>query len=150
MGYELRAVATPEDWRAMHDIRRAELFAPGRHGDEVVYDENHPHDREPGNVPYLLLLDGRPIGVTRLDRRGVEGVVRLVAIARVDQRKGHGRVLGKLIEAEARRIGIRRLMLNAHRSAVGFYERTGWQREEWDPSEMVGLAADCVQMVKGI
>lgn len=134
----------------MHDIRRAELFAPGRHGDEVVYDENHPHDRESGNVPYLLLLDGRPIGVTRLDRRGVEGVVRLVAIARVDQRKGHGRVLGKLIAAEARRIGIRRLMLNAHRSAVGFYERTGWQWEEWDPSEMVGLAADCVQMVKGI
>ena len=134
----------------MHDIRRAELFAPGRHGDEIVYDESHPDDREPGNVPYVLLLDGVPIGVTRLDRRGTVGVVRLVAIIRGKQGHGHGRVLSERVDAEARRFGITRLQVNAHPDAVGYYERTGWHREEWDPAEMVGLAADCVQMVKGI
>lgn len=134
----------------MHDIRRAELFRPERHGDDIVYDENHPADRDPANVPYVLVLDGAPIGVTRLDRRGAVGVVRLVAVIASEQGKGHGRVLSDLIEAEARRFGITRLHVNAHPSAIGYYEKTGWHREEWDPSEMVGLAADCVQMVKGI
>jgi GNAT superfamily N-acetyltransferase len=150
MGYELRVVTSPEDWRAMHDIRRAELFGPGRHGDDFVYDENHPADRDPANVPYVLVLDGVPIGVTRLDRRGTLGVVRLVAIIRDKQREGHGRVLSELVEAEARRFGITRLQVNAHPNAVGYYERTGWKREEWDPAELVGIAAGGVQMVKGI
>ena len=150
MGYELRVVRSPEDWQAMHDIRRAELFAPGRHGDEIVYDENHPADRDLGNVPYVLLLDGMPIGVTRLDRRGEIGVVRLVAIIRDRQGEGHGRVLSQLVDAEARQFGITRLQVNAHPDAVGYYERTGWHREEWDPAELVGLAVRAVQMVKRI
>lgn len=150
MAYELRAVTSPADWQAMHDIRRAELFRPGRHGDDIVYDENHPADRDPANVPYVLMLADVPIGITRLDRRGTVGVVRLVAIVRARQGKGHGRVLSELVVAEARRFGITRLQVNAHPDAVGYYERTGWKREEWDPSEMVGIAADCVQMVKGI
>jgi GNAT superfamily N-acetyltransferase len=104
----------------------------------------------PANVPYLLMLDGAPIGITRLDRRGTTGVVRLVAIVRDRQGQGHGRVLSDLVEIEARRFGITRLQVNAHPDAVGYYERTGWKREEWDRSEMVGLAVHAVQMVKDV
>jgi hypothetical protein len=31
MTYDLHAVTTQADWRAMHDIRRATLFTPERH-----------------------------------------------------------------------------------------------------------------------
>jgi hypothetical protein len=54
----------------------------------------------------------------------------------------------RLIEAEARHRGMRRLMLNAHPDAVGFYERAGWSCEDWDGRELTGIAASCVQMAK--
>jgi GNAT superfamily N-acetyltransferase len=151
MVHELRAVGTADEWRALHDIRRATLFAPGRHGDDVVYDEQHPDDHDPVNQPFLLLLDGVPVGVLRLDRRAIaEGVVRLVAIAPALQRQGHGRAMSDLVDAEARRRGMRRLVVNAHESAIGFYERTGWHRESWDAAELVGIASHCVQMAKAL
>jgi GNAT superfamily N-acetyltransferase len=83
-------------------------------------------------------------------RAASEDVVRLVAIVPELQGQGHGRALGRLIEAEARRRGMSRLMLNAHKEAVGFYERTGWRAEVWDAVELAGFAADCVQMVKAL
>lgn len=148
MSYELRAVATPEDWAAMHGIRRATLFTPER---GVVYDEHHPHDLNPANQCFVLFHEQQPIGVVRLDPRGDDAmVVRLVAIVPQLQGQGHGRVLGRLVEEEARRRGARRLMLNARDSAVGFYERTGWSREDWDVSELTGIAGHCVQMAKTI
>jgi GNAT superfamily N-acetyltransferase len=148
MDYELRRVETPDDWRAMHDIRRRTLFTQERHPG-VAYDENHPFDRDPSHQPFVLWLDGRPIGVVRLDDRGEgDGVVRLVGILPELQGQGHGRVLGTLIEAEGRRRGMRRLMLNADPSAIGFYERMGWQTANWDASELAGIASACVQMVK--
>jgi hypothetical protein len=38
--------------------------------------------------------------------------------------------------------------VNSAPEAVGYYEKMGWERFVWDSSELVGLAADCVQMVK--
>jgi len=147
--HTLRPVASPEDWRALHDIRRAVLFAPARQGEEIVYDDNHPDDRDPHNTCFLLLFDAQPIGVVRLDARPpATGMVRLVAIVGELQRQGHGQELMRLIEGEARHSGMRRLMLNAHPDAVGFYERVGWSREEWDRRELTGIAASCVQMTK--
>jgi GNAT superfamily N-acetyltransferase len=145
----LRAVTTEDDWHAMHEIRRAVLFAPGRHPAGVVYDDAHPDDRDPRNQCFLFWLDERPIGVVRLDERApAVGAVRLVAVVVEFQRQGHGRELGRLIEAEARSRGMRRLVVNAHPDAIGFYERTGWHFEEWDCRELTGIAASCVQMAK--
>ena len=39
MDYALTLVATEADWRALHELRRATLFAPGRHPG-IVYDDN--------------------------------------------------------------------------------------------------------------
>jgi N-acetylglutamate synthase-like GNAT family acetyltransferase len=150
MTYELREVTTAIDWQAMHDIRRSTLFAPGRHGD-VVYDEQHPDDRNPDNQCFLFLLDGRPIGVARLDRRGKDGgVVRLVAILPDLQGGGHGRAMAAMIDDAARSRGMRHLVINSAPSATGFYEKTGWTRSDWDASELVGIASTCVQMRKSL
>lgn len=146
MPYELRAVTSADDWRHLHAIRRAVLFAPGRH--DIAYDESHPDDRADGNQPYLLVLDGDAIGVARLDVRDELAVLRLVAIVDAAQGKGHGRAFSDLLDAEARRLGVAALRVNAAPDAVGYYEKTGWRRESWDARELAGLAASTVQMTK--
>lgn len=148
MRYELRPVASPEDLAAMHAIRRAALFTADR---GVVYNERHPHDLNPANQCFVLVFDGQPLGVVRLDPRGSnEAVVRLVGILPAAQGRGHGRALGALVEAEARRRGVSRLVLNARDGAVGFYEKSGWHAEVWDAAELAGSASTCVQMAKTI
>ena len=69
MSHALRRVAFPEDWAALHAIRRETLFAPGRHSPEIVYDASHPDDLHSDNHCLLLTLGGRSIGVVRLDGR---------------------------------------------------------------------------------
>ena len=136
MAHHLKRVERPDEWSAMHDIRRAVLFAPDRHG--VAYDENHPDDRADGNTPFLFFDDGKPVGVARLDARGEVGIVRLVAIIADRQRTGLGRAMDAALAAEARRRGIWLLRVNAAADAIGFYTKTGWHKADWDPAELVG------------
>jgi hypothetical protein len=149
MAYKLKQVMTDAEWAAMHALRRDVLFSPFRHAG-IVYDENHPDDRNPRHIPFLLIADGRAVGITRLDLQGEVAVVRLVAIAATEQRSGHGRVMSQLVEGEALKRGVRLLRVNAAPDAVGFYEKTGWHLAAWDPGELTGIAADCVQMEKSL
>jgi GNAT superfamily N-acetyltransferase len=148
MPYHLKRVQQPAEWRAMHDIRRAVLFAPGRHA--IAYDENHPDNRAEGNMPFLFLDDNEPVGVVRLDVRGEIGIVRLVAIVADRQRQGLGRAMDAAVIAEARSRGISLLRVNAAADAVGFYEKTGWHKASWNPAELTGMARNAVQMEKPI
>lgn len=149
MAYELRELASPDDWEAMHRIRLQVLFTAERHPG-LVYDRAHPHDIEPAHSKFVLMLDGAPIGTTRLDPRGEGGIVRLVAIVPHLQRQGHGSALEALLIDYARAHGMKRLWLNAARDAVGFYEKLGWSAEVWDEQELLTFARDCVQMTKPI
>jgi len=145
---ELRAVQSDDEWTAMHDIRRRVLFAAGRHATEIVYDDNHPDDRVPENVPHILMLDERPIGVARLDLKGDYAVVRLVAISPEHQRNGFGEIMDKMLTEKSWELGVKQMRVNAAPDAVGFYEKTGWHRHSWDSEELVGIASNCVQMIK--
>jgi GNAT superfamily N-acetyltransferase len=149
MGYELVTVTRPDEWEAYHAIRRVELFeARGRIG---VYDADHPDDRAPDHFPLLLKWNGRPIATTRLDvRKSGFAMVRLVAVVKAEQRRGHGRALAARTEAFARARGVTRLLVNAAADAVGFYERIGFVPEVWDAAELVGWNADSVQMAKSL
>lgn len=149
MTYTLKTLATDDEWRAFHDIRRIELFeARGRFG---IYDAQHPDDRLADNTPLLLIWNEIPVGVMRLDdRHDGTGVVRLVAITGAEQRRGHGRRMQELLEARCRDQGIRMLYVNAAPQAVGFYERTGWTKYVWDPAELVSIASECIQMRKPV
>ena len=147
--HELIEVASPDDWCSYHAIRRTILFeARGLFG---VYQENNADEFKSDNHPLLLKFNGRAIGTTRLDiLGGSRGVVRLVAITHDLQRQGHGRELSNRTEHFARAHGVRTLLVNATRDAVGYYEKMGWARFNWDPSELRGLAADNVQMRKSL
>jgi GNAT superfamily N-acetyltransferase len=147
MGYELVAVSDPADWAAFHTIRRVELFeAKGRFG---VYSDTHPDDTADFAHPLLLKYDGKPVCTVRLDDFGDgTAAIRLVAVPAEEQGRGHGRVMDAMVTERAQALGIHTLKVNAAPEAVGFYEKTGWERFEWDASELVNIAAACIQMRK--
>ncbi|NNU46054.1 GNAT family N-acetyltransferase [Rhizobium sp. WYCCWR 11279] len=117
-------VSADEHWNAYHDIRRAILFeARGLIG----YDANHPDDRRDGHFPLLLLLENTPVGAARLDLMDdATACVRTVAIRAECQGKGCGRMLMTGLEKFASQHGVKRLLVNAARDAVGFYGALGW------------------------
>ncbi len=147
--YALAVVTTPEEWEDYHRIRRQELFeAKGRIG---IYDQNRPEERAPGNYPLLLKIRGNGIGTTRLDvRPDGTAVIRLVAITKIGQGAGHGRVLANMVEDFARQKGVKKFLVNADPNAVGYYEKLGFEREDWDPSELVGISANSIQISKSL
>src|SRR5262245_9310530 len=144
--YELVQVLTADEWRAVHDLRRSELFV--RHPN-IVYDENHPDDRMPGHFLFLLMLKGEAIGTARLDLAAPgKGIMRLVAITKAEQGKGHGRVLQERFETFARGMAVADLYVNAAKNAVGFYERMGFVPEHFEDAARKGVADDTVPMHK--
>ena len=147
-GFILAPPKTPEEWERYHAIRKQELFdARGRDN----YDSNRPEERQPGNFSLLFKAGDVGIGTARLDTRSSDmGVVRLVSITRSEQSKGYGRILMETLEEFAREKGFSKLVLNSAQEAVGFYERLGYVRESWDPSELTGISANSVQMSKSL
>jgi GNAT superfamily N-acetyltransferase len=129
--YELRIPSSSEEWQTYHDIRRKVLFE--NRGQFGVYDEYHPDEHREGNHPLLLLLDGEPIGVIRVDINGNQAIFRRVAV-RVDaQGAGHGRVLLTLAESFARAKGCKQIWSNVAPDAVRFYERCGFTFDSLAP-----------------
>lgn len=145
--HELIKVQTPQDWESYHRIRREELFeARGRVG---IYNLDHPDERLPENFPLLLKWNGESIGTVRLDvKDNKSAVIRLVAITKNEQGKGHGRELANLVEDFARKQGIKNLLVNAAPTAVGYYEKQGFIKDKWDETELTGISKDSVQMSK--
>jgi N-acetylglutamate synthase-like GNAT family acetyltransferase len=145
--YALVSVSSPEEWSAYHAIRLAELFEA--HGNGALYEPDHPDEHRPDHFPLLLKLDARPVGATRVDlvAPGVAGF-RGVAIVRSEQRRGHGRILNAESEAFARARGAKKIVVNAHPTAIGYWERLGFVPESFNPAELVGAASVCIQMAK--
>ena len=146
MIYELVDVQNHDDWNAYHALRRDVLWiARGRTG----YDAGHTDELISSHHPLLLKCDAKPVATTRLDERGRGvGVVRLVAVAASAQRQGHGRHLSDLVEVRAKQLAITMLYVNAVKTAVEYYRKTGWEPFAWDPDELTRSFAPCIQMRK--
>ena len=123
----LRAPSNDEEWRVYHAIRRKVLFE--NRGQFGVYDENYPDELETVNYPLILIYQGMPIGVIRIDLQPGLAWFRRVAVREELQRAGHGRVLLGLAEAFAQSEGCNEVRSNVAADAVGFYERCGYSRD---------------------
>jgi GNAT superfamily N-acetyltransferase len=77
----------------------------------------------------VLLHQGEPIGVIRIDVDASVAIFRRVAIRDDVQRKGHGRVMLALAETFARDKGCNLIKSFVNPEAVGFYERCGFRRD---------------------
>ena len=130
MSYELARPATAAEWAAYHDIRRVELFVryfPGR-----FYNPEHVDEVKEQNLPHLLRLDDAPIGTIRIDCLDRDhAAFRLIAVRSDRQRQGHGGVLLRLAEDQARLFGFREVVLNAIKPALGFYRNHGYEPGPW-------------------
>ena len=110
----------PCDRRKNHAIRRQAIFAvllPGR-----TYDETDPDEVAPRNFPHVMRRDGEIVGVIRIDLIGPSRAgLRLVGIRSDLQRQGYGRILLRLAEGAARRLGKTEIIINAHPTSLAFY-----------------------------
>jgi GNAT superfamily N-acetyltransferase len=128
--YALRPARSPQEWSAYHAIRRDAIFAallPGQ-----AYDEHDPDEFERGHRPHVLVRDGEVIGTVRIDLIGdTQAGLRLIAIRRDLQRRGHGRVLLRLAEQAALAFGRTEIVINAHPTSLTFYLANGYREGEW-------------------
>ena len=130
--YELRAPASSDEWRALHDIRRKVLFE--NRGKFGTYIENHPDDFKAGHYPLVLFYRDVAIGVVRVEIEARVAWFRRIAIREDLQGTGHGRVLLRLAEEFAKAKGCDEVRSNAAVEAVGFYERCGYARDLSTPA----------------
>lgn len=122
--YVLREAVSGADQDAYHSIRRSVLFdARGRTG----YDENYPEETKPNNLRLLLLCDDQPVCAFRLDRAANNiGIIRLMAVSRDKQRKGHGTAALTLLAEVAISLKLDAIEVGAAADAVSFYQRNGF------------------------
>lgn len=148
MKYALIRIAAAADWQVYHTIRRSSLWEErGLDG----YDDARPQEHLAHHHALLLKVDEKGIGTTRLDDlRDGTGIIRLVAITAPLRRRGHGRMLGTMVEDYARDVGLSRLFVSAASDAEGFYAATGWTLVTTQAPELLGDADGCVQMTKSI
>ena len=126
MSYELKLVASTEDWEAYHAIRERVLWETrGRLGS---YDRSHSDEHMAGNFPCLLIGPGHePLGTVRIDVDPPLAWFRRVAIREDRQRQGHGRRMLELAADFAKGRGCHRVRSNVAPDAVQFYRKLGFQ-----------------------
>ena len=143
MTYSLVKVTSDSDWADYNRIRKDVLFE-GRE-----YDPNHPDEYISSNHPMLLKALGKSVATVRLDfSDNAECTIRLVAVTKDEQSKGHGRKLYELIEKYASENHTFVLRVNAAPDAVGYYKKMGFIEHVWDETELEGIAEDCIQMIR--
>jgi GNAT superfamily N-acetyltransferase len=77
----------------------------------------------------VLVYQGEPIGVIRIDIEDTLAIFRRVAIREDAQRFGHGKQMLSLAERFARDKGCEGIRSFVNPEAVGFYERCGFARD---------------------
>lgn len=91
------------------------------------------HDDDP-NATHILATDedGRAVGYVRLEVKddGEAAHLRQLVVDDAHQRRGLGRALVETFESEARRRGMKRIVLEAREPAWGFYDRLGFETVE--------------------
>jgi GNAT superfamily N-acetyltransferase len=126
----LRPTRSADDWAAYHAIRRDSIFALYFAGQ--VYDENHPDEFKPGNLPHVLVQGDEVVGTVRIDLLDdIRAGFRLIGVRSDRQRRGHGSTLLVLAERLVHRLGKREITINATTRSLPFYLAHGYVNGEW-------------------
>ena len=120
---------TPAEWAAYYHLRYAVLRQPWQ---QPPGSERVPADDAVGTIHALLLAagnDGAPValavGMLQPTDHG-QGQIRFMAVAPEAAGQGLGRRVVAYLEAQARAVGIREIVLHSREAAVGFYEKLGY------------------------
>ncbi len=108
---------------AVHELRHEALFAPFGIARDDRWDDKGEDRRH-----VVAAIDGAIVGYASLILPGDgTGHVRQVSVRPSLQRSGIGGALMREVEAEARRLGLELLWLNARHTAESFYHRLGYR-----------------------
>ena len=119
---------TPAEWVAYYQLRYAVLRQPWQ---QPLGSERVPADDEPGTIHALLLAaapaapEALAVGMLQLTGAG-QGQIRFMAVAPEATGQGLGQRVVAYLEAQARAVGVREIVLHAREAAVGFYEKLGY------------------------
>ena len=119
---------TPAEWATYYALRYAVLRQPWQ---QPPGSERVPADDEPGTIHALLLAEtsGPPaaLAVGMLQPTGFgQGQIRFMAVAPEATGQGLGQCVVDYLEAQARAMGLREIVLHSREAAVGFYEKLGY------------------------
>jgi RimJ/RimL family protein N-acetyltransferase len=127
----MRPVDSDADWERYHAIRETEIFRP-HFGEDFEYDREHKDEKKAKNHPMVFELDQQIIGVVRLDHSTKTRLtMRVFGFDKAHQKKGHGTTALQLVENYALKNEFKSVVLNAHESALKFYEKNGYQKDFW-------------------
>lgn len=123
---EVRAPHTEKEWEAYYDLRFEELRKPWNQprGSEKTDDEE-------SSFHFAAFENDELLGVCRLQRNTLEqGQVRFMAVSQKAQGKGIGKLIMNDVEAFARKIGMKEIVLQAREIAVPFYTSLEYENVE--------------------
>jgi thioesterase domain-containing protein len=117
--YQIVAPHSEQDWESYYEIRWQVLRAPLQQPRGSEKDEYEQH------AWHRMVIDesGEVVGVARLHLVNTdEAQIRYMAVIEPHRRKGLATMLLESLEAIARQEGVKRVILNARKSATNFYE----------------------------
>ncbi len=116
--------ARPDELALCFEVRRRVFI-----DEQGVTEEIEIDGLDPECAQFLAFDGDQPVGTARL--RQVEGAAKAERVAVLESRRraGTGRALMDAIEAEARKLGMRELVLNAQEAVIDFYLRLGYHVE---------------------
>lgn len=121
--YQVVAPQTDKDWEQYYEIRWQVLRAPLQQPRGSEKDEYEQH------AWHRMIIDetGKVVGVARLHLvSSEESQIRYMAVIEAHRRKGLATMMLESLEAIARQEGVKRVILNARKSATNFYENLGY------------------------
>ncbi|QQS59519.1 GNAT family N-acetyltransferase [Candidatus Peregrinibacteria bacterium] len=134
---KMKPAETPEEFHQYHQIRKKEIF--DRYHPDIVYDFDHPDEKDLESHPFVLIFQEEIIGTLRLDELDGETIaLRVFAISEKYQNQRFGRQTLDLVEQFAREKGCYRIVLNANCNAISFYERCGYKKGFWEGDSTSG------------
>lgn len=121
----IRRPKTEQEFAAYYDLRWRVLRKPW--GQPRGSEKDH---REWESI-HIMAVDketGHIVGVGRLHKNSdEEGQIRFMAVREDYRGQGLGRMILSELHAEAKRLGLKRIVLLARDSAVGFYAKHGYK-----------------------
>jgi ribosomal protein S18 acetylase RimI-like enzyme len=124
----IHAPRTPAEWAAYYALRYAVLRQPWQ---QPLGSERVPADDESDTIHALLLAEtaGPPaalaVGMLQPSGDG-QGQIRFMAVTPEAAGQGLGQRVVAYLEAQARAVGLREIVLHSREKAVGFYEKLGY------------------------
>lgn len=121
--YQVVAPMSDKDWEQYYEVRWQVLRAPLQQPRGSEKDEYEQH------AWHRMVIDeqGRVVGVARLHLVSAEeSQIRYMAVIDAHRRKGLATMMLESLEAIARQESVKRVILNARKSATNFYENLGY------------------------